>query len=87
MSYRDSDKEDVWFDLGVDINRILDHTAELNMPFENIKTYLPDLRDAVISSNNRFIVTMENSTLNIYNIVNAELGSKKNIFYRNTTRF
>lgn len=77
MSYRDSAKEDVWFDLGVDINRILDHTAELNMPFENIKTYLPDLRDAVISSNNRFIVTMENSTLNIYNIVNAELGSKK----------
>lgn len=77
MTYRDASKEDVFFDLGIDINRILENTAELNMPFENIKTYLPDLKDAVMSSNNRFIVTIENNSLNIYNIVDAALGSKK----------
>lgn len=77
MVYKNSDKSNLWFDLGIDINKIIETNSELAMPFQNIKTYIPEAEDAVMSSNNRFIVTIENNTLNIYNIVNTELGSNK----------
>lgn len=77
MVYKNNKAQNILFDLNVDVSRILDSNSELAMTFESIKASLPDTTDAVMSSNNRFIVTIENNTLNIYNISKADSGFTK----------
>lgn len=48
----------------------------LIIPFSEIKKEIPNVRDAFISPNNKFLITLENNYLRVYNIKNGRIIKK-----------
>ncbi|WBW49241.1 hypothetical protein O6R05_04320 [Peptoniphilus equinus] len=61
-------------DVNISANQIIDET-DMKVSMSDIRERLPLARDAIFTSNNRFLVTMENDKLKIYNVYNTEVGS------------
>lgn len=51
----------------------------LTIPYSELKKEISGIKDAFISPNNRFLITLENKRLRVYNIVNGKID--KNYIY------
>lgn len=64
------------FELNVLLPRGIVKYDNLTIPMSEIKKEIPQVRDAFISPNNRFLITLENDKLRVYNIENGKLNNK-----------
>ena len=68
VNYLKKVEKDQEFNLNIPLPKSFVKYDNLKIPFANIKEKLPWINDAFISPNGRFLITMENEYIKVYNI-------------------
>ncbi|WP_039856626.1 hypothetical protein [Peptoniphilus sp. oral taxon 386] len=79
IKFKDDSYKDKIFDLNILLPKDIVKYDKLSIPMSEIKEKFPNVKDAFISPNNRFLITMEIESLKVYNIINKEINP--NVIY------